>query len=341
MAHGIEAQDSMYSVREVPWHGLGVVLPEYPTREEAQEIAHPWEPITTRLFTEEPSFETRPVAGEDGSLIEEPSTYYDPVTGWQAVQRSDTGSVIGVVSDTYQTVSNDEMWDIAEALEGESSGDVMFETAGSLNGGSQVWILIRMKRPLTVKGDEETATIPYFTLQNAHDGSASFRGMATVTRVVCQNTAQLADIEATKRGTSFTFRHTRNVRDRIDEARQVLTGWHESVDTYRMLSEHLVTERLMPSQVLDFVERFIPAPAPGTATDRVMNNVHEARAQWQGIYHSETNEGIRGTRWGLVQASVEYLNHARRAHSEETRFRRAFLTQDRLMQDAMRVAQAV
>src|SRR5699024_12226210 len=68
---------------------------------------------------------------------------------------------------------------------------------------------------------------------------------------------------------------------------------------------------------------------------------HEARAQWQGIYHGEANEGIRGTRWGLVQASVEYLNHARRAHSEETRFRRAFLTQDRLMQDAMRVAQAV
>lgn len=331
MAHGIEAQDSMYSVREVPWHGLGVVLDGYPTREEAQNLAHPWEPVTMPLFTEEPIMD--PQAG--------PMTDFQEVPGHLAVQRSDTGSVIGVVSDTYQTVSNDEMWDIAEALEGESSGDVMFETAGSLNGGSQVWILIRMKRPLTVKGDEETATIPYFTLQNAHDGSASFRGMATVTRVVCQNTAQLADIEATKRGTSFTFRHTRNVRDRIDEARQVLTGWHESVDTYRMLSEHLVTERLMPSQVLDFVERFIPAPAPGTATDRVMNNVHEARAQWQGIYHGEANEGIRGTRWGLVQASVEYLNHARRAHSEETRFRRAFLTQDRLMQDAMRVAQAV
>ena len=30
MSHGITSNDSMFSVREMPWHGLGVVLDEYP-----------------------------------------------------------------------------------------------------------------------------------------------------------------------------------------------------------------------------------------------------------------------------------------------------------------------
>ena len=331
MAHGITAQDGMFSVREKAWHGLGVVLPEYPTRAEAQQLAHPWEPVTTPLFTEEYMVDEQ--AG--------PMTDFKEVPGYVAVQRSDTSSTLGVVSDTYQPVSNTEMWDIAEALEGESKGDVMYETAGSLKGGSKVWILVRLKEPLRLKGDDKTATIPYYALQNSHDGLGSFRGQALVTRIVCQNTAQLADLESKQRGTSFTFRHTRNVGDRIEEARNALAGWRDSVEEYRMLSEHLVTERISIDQAGEFVERFIPEPPPATATDRVRRNAAEARGQWRGIYMGEANERLLGTRWGLVQASVEYLQHARRANTEESRFQRTLLTQNQLVQDAMRIAQAV
>ena len=31
MSHGITNHDSMFSVREMPWHGLGVVLDQYPS----------------------------------------------------------------------------------------------------------------------------------------------------------------------------------------------------------------------------------------------------------------------------------------------------------------------
>ena len=72
-----------------------------------------------------------------------------------------------------------------------------------------------------------------------------------------------------------------------------------------------------------------------------MHNVEEARLQWRGIYTGQTTEALRGTRWGLVQASVEYLQHGRRAHSRESRFKRAYLDQSRLVQDAVRIAQKV
>lgn len=330
MAHEITDRDNMFTVRQPAWHGLGVVLPEYGTREELQPLVHGWEPITTPIFVEEPVIEN------DG-----PNILHAEVPGFQAVRRSDTSEVLGVVSDTFGVVSNSEMWDIAEAIEGEAKGEVMFETGGSLKGGAKVWLLIRLRDPLVFPGDEETGTIPYYSLQNSHDGSGSFRGQATMTRIVCDNTAQMADLDARQRGTQFVFRHTKNVSDRIEEARQALAGWRESITGYRMLAEHLGAERIERSQAREFMERFIPEPPPSTASDRVMLNVQEARAQWQGIWAGEANERIRDSRWGLVQASVEYLNHARRAHSRESRFRRAYLDQNRLVQDAMRIAQAV
>ena len=331
MAHNITERDALFTVREPAWHRLGHVFDEYPTRQQAQEIAHPWEPVTTPLYIQEPTLQ------RDGELAAEPVE----VPGYRAVQRSDSGAVLGVVSDTYGVVSNDEMYDIAEALEGEAGGDVRFETGGSLKGGAKVWLLVRLRDPLTLRGDAETATIPYYALQNAHDGSGSFRGQATMTRIVCDNTAQMADLDARQRGTEFTFRHTRNVRERIEEARTALAGWRESVDAYRMMSEHLASQRIFRAQHHGFVQRFIPAPPPSTASDRVMANVEEARRAWLEIYTGQTTEALRGTRWGLVQASVEYLQHARRARSEESRFQRAYLDRNRLVQDAMRIAQEV
>src|SRR3546814_19614894 len=51
----ITSTDNMFSVREMPWHGLGKVLSEYPPREEANYIAHPRDPVPAPVF--------RPVPG--------------------------------------------------------------------------------------------------------------------------------------------------------------------------------------------------------------------------------------------------------------------------------------
>src|SRR3546814_11823815 len=50
MAHEITATDNLFSVREMPCHGLGTVLSQYPTRDEAKAIAHNWEPLTAPIY---------------------------------------------------------------------------------------------------------------------------------------------------------------------------------------------------------------------------------------------------------------------------------------------------
>lgn len=333
MAHEIETTDNLFSTRQPTWHGLGVIFPDYPTREEAQRTAHPWEPISEPVYTAEPVY--RDDGGEVYPLIE-----HQEVDGYQAIRRSDNGAVLGIQSSTYEPVTNDEMWDIAEAVEG-SGVDVQYETAGSLKGGSKVWVLLKLRDPIEIRGDRQTATVPYYTLQNAHDGSGAFRGQATMTRIVCANTSQMADLDARARGTEFTFRHTRNVRDRIDEARQALMGWRASIDDYQQFSEMMLDKPVDAYAVDEFIHRFIPAPPVGSVSDRVQENVLRTREEYRGVLYSPTNEGIEVSAYGLVAAAVEWSEHVRKAFTRESRFTRSFLTRNKIVASASKIAQEV
>lgn len=344
MAHNFTSTDGMFTVREPAWHGLGNLFEDYPSRTLAQSTAHPWEVITEPVFRREPVIAThehddqcQPNCDYEETTID---YAYHEVTGWAANVRSDNDDVLGIVSSTYEVISNTEMWDIAEALQGQSK-DVMFETAGSLKGGSKVWILVRLEEPLVIKGDHLTATLPYYALQNSHDGSGSFRGQSIARRIVCDNTAQMADMEAKASGTEYTFRHTSNVRDRLEEAKVALAGWRQSTQNYRLQSEYLFDQPVTPYQKSMFIERFLPMPAPHISTERVMQNVENARIKFRDMLNSETCETINHTAYGLVQASIEYLNWGRNAHGSESRFKRAYLDRNRIVTDAVDLAMAV
>lgn len=336
MAHNITSRDQMLTVREPAWHGLGLVLDDHPTPEEARKMVFDWEPITT------PIYRAVPHISEDGII----TNVYEEIQGTVAVERSDDGHHLGVVGEGWTPISNKELTEVAEAIEGEDSA-VKVETAGSLRGGQKVWMLLRLKEPLEIAGDPRGATIPYFALQNGHDGGSSFRGQALMTRIVCDNTAQAADLEAARRGTEFTFRHTAKVKDRIEEAKVALAGWRDSVDRWKDQMEHLLSVTVTPAQVETFVQEFIPMPPQGLISERVIANIENARGDFRGVLNGVTTQDTAHTAYGLVQASVEYSQHYRasRGTSEsnraENRFKRAYLDRNRLTTEAVKLAQEV
>lgn len=331
MAHNITERDGFFTVRQAAWHGLGTVLGEYPTIEEAKKIAHPWEPITEEIFRRVVE------VNEEGELVE----HMEPIENFVAKVRSDTNEVLGVTSETLETVNNSVMYDIAEAIEGEARGSVQLETGGSLLGGKKVWLLLKLRDPLMISDDPNGAVIPYYALQNAHDGSGSFRGQATMTRIVCDNTAQMADLDARTRGTEFTFSHTKGIHDRIEEARTALTGWRDSVRSYRQMMTHLRELEITREQQRTFLDAWMPLPMPNVATERSMLFAEKARETYMSILNGPTCEGIDLTVYGLVQASVEYLNYGRRAHTQATRFKRSYLTRDEMVSTAKELALSV
>ena len=332
MVHDMQETDNSFSVREAAWHGLSEVLSDYPTIQEAKEIAHPWEP------EEEPVYR-KVITVEDGMPIER----FEEVSSAKMLSRSDNFDELGVVSSTFGVVKNQEMYDIAEALESESRGNVpiKLETGGSILGGKKVWLLLRLEEPLQVKGDI-SQTIPYFALQNSNAANlGAFRGQGTAVRIVCNNTAQMSDHFAKRNGTEFTFRHSKNVKQRLEEAKQALLMWREGVTEYHEMMDYLNTIHVTQDQKGEFIEQFIPIPPSSLISNRVQTNVAEARAQFRSIYNTPTMEGqVQDTAYGLVQAAIEWSQHYRRTRAKderarrENKFKRAYLDQSEFTRKA-------
>lgn len=336
MAHNITDTDATFSVRRPAWHGLSHVYDDYPTVEEARQLAHNWEPVTEPLFRRVPSIT------ETGDLTE----HYEEVESHKAIVRSDNSATLGVTGKDYEPVSNKTLYEIAEVVQGQGS-EVRLETGGSLKGGKSVWLLLRLNEPLQIKGDPVGDTVAYFALQNSHDGSSSFRGQACNTRIVCQNTSYAADLEAARRGTEVVFRHTANVHDRIEEAKEALAGWREDVQRWRLAQEHLLSVRVTDQQRELFITEFIPMPTRGIVSERVRTNVETAQGELRGILNSVTCQDTKHTAYGLVQASIEYQQWVRRVNGAdnrdraESRFRRSYMGRDKIIVDAADLAVAV
>src|SRR5437588_12691784 len=101
MSHGITSNDSLYTVRKPPWHGLGVVLDEYPKSiDEALEKAGlGWKVSHGDVLV------VKRAEWTDGFGTKHAPELI-PAKGFKANVREDTGDVLGIVSDEYEVVDN-------------------------------------------------------------------------------------------------------------------------------------------------------------------------------------------------------------------------------------------
>ena len=97
--------ESMFSVRQMPWHREGTILQDYPgSWAEARTLAGlDWDPVTTEVYA---------VTGINPDGTE----HYEPIEGWKSISRSDTGAVLSLNKDTYTVIGHGEMGEIVEAV---------------------------------------------------------------------------------------------------------------------------------------------------------------------------------------------------------------------------------
>lgn len=220
--------ETMFYVREKPWHGLGVRVEEAPASIDALIWAGlDWQVMQRDVYT------------EDGTLI----------PGYKVNLRSTDDAALGIVSDRYKVVQNEDAFQFTDDLLGAG---VTYETAGALQGGRKVWMLARMPHRYIIAGDE---IAPYLVVMNSHDGSSGIKVAMTPVRVVCQNTLNLA-LGSAKR--VWTAKHTENVMSRVYEARETL----ELAETYMgelgKGIDALSKIRLTDKKVIEFMQEFFP-----------------------------------------------------------------------------------
>ncbi len=269
--------ETMMYVRERPWHGLGTEVSEAPNSQDALRLAElDWTVRQESIYN----------AG--GSVIK----------GFKANVRDSDGSVLGVVGDRYQIVQNSDAFRFTDDLIG---GDVHYETAGSLRGGKQVWLLARMPER-KIAGDEVE---PYLCFTNAHDGSTGVRVCMTPIRVVCSNTLNVA-LNTAKR--TWSMRHTESVHERLNEARDCLFRAEAYMDGLAEYADMAASKPLRDGELMDILSELFPVTEK--TTEREKATIDKYKDAFMVCYFAPDIMKFRGTAWGAVNAMSDLVTHS-------------------------------
>lgn len=318
-----------FFVRVPAWHGLGVVLDDYPGREEAMRLAgHDFDVVEVPVALvgrqlEDGQESPRVLTDQDGTRRS-----YKPAGGWKGHVRSDNGELLHVSKESFQRIPNSVPYDFAEELLDQG---FQYETGITLKGGAVCALTLLLDEPYYVTGDP-SKLIPYLGLSWAHDGSASLKGRGTTVRQVCANTVSMSEAEGKALGTDFTIRHTKNWKDRVEDAKKLMRGVREGIEVYREFAEELASIPVTPEQRDLFVSTIIGdkdgvVSKSATVSERVKSNIETERAKVNAAFMSETiPEAHMLTGYGLHMAGVEYFDHLRNARSKDSYVTRTLLS---------------
>lgn len=270
--------ETMFSVREKPWHGLGTVVAEAPASADALELA-----------------------GLDWRVEQMPIyTPHGKVEGYRANVRNTDGQVLGVVTDRYKVIQNTEAFAFTDELLGSG---VRYETAGSLQGGRKVWLLARLPREFIIAGERIS---PYLVFSNTHDGSGAVRVAVTPIRVCCNNTLNLALSTATR---SFSMVHTGDVKGKVAEARQTLFMADTYMENLGREFERLRKQKMTEQQVQEYIALLLPIEAG--ASDITAKNVKKLRNDMAVRYFDAPDlKGLGNNAYRFINAVSDFATHA-------------------------------
>ncbi len=271
--------ESMFSVREKPWHGLGTIVKEAPTSADAIRLA-----------------------GLDWSVVQEPiyTNFNRVVDGYRANVRSSDRKVLGVVSDRYKVVQNVDAFSFTDELLGKG---VRYETAGSLQEGKKVWLLARLPREYIIAGERIS---PYLVFSNTHDGSGSVKVAITPVRVVCNNTLNLA-LGTAKR--SFSMIHTGNIQDKIQEAKDTLFMAEEYMDCLGVEFEQLRRQKITDAQVKEYIELLLPMEKDPTPIQS--KNIIRLREDMMKRYYDAPDlQKVGNNAYRFINAVSDFATHS-------------------------------
>lgn len=272
--------EGMFYVRETPWHGLGTRVLEAPASKEALELA-----------------------GLNWTVLQEPvyTQQNELVTGYKVNIRDTDRKPLGVVTDRYKVIQNEEAFAFTDGLLGEG---VRYETAGSLTEGKKVWLLAHMPHEYMISGERIS---PYLVFSNTHDGSGAVKVAVTPIRVVCNNTLNLA-LRTAKR--SWSMIHTGNIQDKLKEAEETLFMAQTYMDQLGKEFDTLRMKKLTDQKVLEYINLLLPMEE--NATFQQAKNVKSLREDMKRRYFDAPDLQDTGKNaYRFVNAVSDFATHAK------------------------------
>lgn len=295
MAHNIEFNEekgthSFVSNRIPAWHQLGTIVDGAMNWEKAMELAN-------LDFTVEKVQMKNPVTDE-------------PVDSYGII-RTDNNQFLGAVGERYTPIQNDSLFSFIDGVIGENG--LHYETAGVLGKGEKVFVMAKVgSYDVLGTGDVHDT---YLLGVGSHDGTMSQTFKMTETRVVCQNTLNLA---LKGKGTAVTAKHTVNGQARLNEALQLLKQTQVTAKSAQEIMEELAQRQVNTEAVANTLARMFNIKS---VNDKIPTVTLNQVLKVQELF--ELNDGdafpqFRGTAYNLLNALTEYADHYRTVRGGES-----------------------
>ena len=305
MAHLVQTMAYAHeSPQSIPCHQLGNTLPPKQSIDVwAHNAGMDWSICATpvRYMTEQ--------AGALSSIM----TFDDQ----KVLYRSDTKAPLSVVSNRYQVVQPKEVLEFYRDLT-EISGFEL-ETAGVLKEGKKFWALAKTGKETTLKGKDLVKG--YILLATSCDGTLATTATPTTIRVVCNNTLTIALNGASS---AIKVPHSTSFEPQLVKSQLgiAVSQWDSFMYRMKTLSERKVKSH---EAMTYFLKVLCQTSAPGTIhVDPAAGLVNErALKKVQTLYEGQGRgsemDAASGTAWGLLNAVTEFVDHEKRARSQEYR----------------------
>lgn len=205
-----------------------------------------------------------------------------------------------------------------DALEGIfddsfADGSIGIGSCGLLDGYKKAWVQIEVPDTIEIPGGERIR--PFVTATSSLDGSIANTYLRGATRVVCDNTLDMAMFRATH---TYKFRSTTNSGLKIANAREALDIVFKVSDEFTQQIDHLLSIKITEKDFGKFLDAYVPVPEEEGRGKTMATNKRNGLTD---LYHSDPMVAPwSGTAWGVAQAVNTYAEHlaiVRKASREE------------------------
>jgi phage/plasmid-like protein (TIGR03299 family) len=272
---------------DVPWHGLGQRLDGsdlFCWESACKKAGLDWEAERVPLVT---------------------SDTQNKVPGHYAIRRKTDGAILGAVGKKYTILQNRDAFRWFQPF--LEAGEAALEVAGSLKGGTRIFVLARLTRePLVVgTGDE---VLRFVLLSHSHDGSLAVRLGWTPIRVCCANLLALAHrSEASK---LIRCKHTKDLRQNMNNIRDMMNlanqEFEATAEQYRLLARKSVNQADLKKYVR-LVFKVKDDAEPSTRLKNLMDGVIRLFEVGRGNDLPSTRHSL----WTAYNAVTEHLSYFR------------------------------
>lgn len=319
------------SEADVPWHGIGFPIDHNATPEEMLVASGLNWTVSKRPLIAPPT-PTTEIGRELGvwpSTVYEGAEYLEATDIFALVRDSDN-RVLGPAGKAYIPTQNDQAFHFFKKF--VDAGHMSMDTAGSLQGGKQVWVLAKINASFELAGGDRVEG--FLLLSSPHIWGKSLVIKFVPIRVVCRNTFAMAMNDASWKGKAFRMPHIRafDGEAELDATKTLdiaVTMFDQFKETATLLSEAKVNPELYVKYVADlfqpelivdaFGKNFYKMSAGEQARTLIDSSVTVAPNQLNRVAFNVHNlisgqpgaslESSRGTLWGAFNAVTYYTDH--------------------------------